>query len=96
MARVTWSRPALLDLSRLHQFLKAKSPDVARRAIAAIREGTKLLEDNPASGRPAFDVRQDVRDLPVFFGTGGYVIRYRANQTGVLIMRVRHMREAGF
>lgn len=96
MARVIWSRPALLDLSRLHAFLSAKNPDAARRAIAAIRQGIKALEEHPASGRPAFDVREDMRDLPVFFGSAGYIIRYRARDDDVVIIRIRHMREAGF
>jgi plasmid stabilization system protein ParE len=96
MARVIWSRHALLDLSRLHGFLDAKSPDAARRAIAAIRQGVKVLGDHPAAGRPAFDVRHDVRDLPIFFGSAGYIIRYRASERDVLIASIRHMREAGF
>jgi plasmid stabilization system protein ParE len=96
MAQIAWSRPALLDLSRLHHFLQEKSPEAARRAVAAIRESTAVLVSHPAAGRPVDGLPPGIRDILVNFGAGGYVIRYRFDDNDVLILRIRHMREAGY
>jgi len=96
MAQVKWSRPALLDLSRLHGFLQDKSPDAARKAIAAIRQGTSLIKTHPAAGRPAKGLQPEIRDLLVNFGASGCIVRYQLAADAVLILRIRHMREAGY
>jgi plasmid stabilization system protein ParE len=36
------------------------------------------------------------RDWPVDFGDSGYVVRYRFAEDEVVILAVRHQKEAGF
>lgn len=43
MSRLIWSPDALLDVKRLHDFLKPKDLDAAKRALKAIRQGVKVL-----------------------------------------------------
>lgn len=65
-------------------------------ATTAIRHGLEEMLTFPAAGRPVEDVEPDTRDWLVPFGTGGYVIRYLQQPGQLLIVGIRHMREAGF
>jgi plasmid stabilization system protein ParE len=91
---VIWTANALANLSRLRDFLIEKSPGAARRAIAAIREGVRTLEQFPQAGRLVEDEGGDVRDWIIHFGREGYKVRYRNEDGRILILAVRHMREA--
>lgn len=91
-----WTAQALANLSRLRNFLMEKSPRSAYRAIAAIREGVRTLEEFPQAGRPAEDEEGDVRDWIIHFGREGYKVRYLNDDGQVVILAVRHMREAEF
>lgn len=96
MQRVTWSVKALADIERLDTFLRAKSPGAATRAVAAILDSVDALQDFPAAGRPVEGMDLQFRELPVAFGSGGYLIFYREQDSGIHILAVRHMREAGY
>lgn len=96
MPRLIWSPPALLDVARLHTFLRSKNRDAASRAIKAIRESVKLLETHPEIGRPIDDMEPEFRDWLIEFGEGGYVARYRYEGRDVVVLAVRHTKEAGF
>lgn len=74
----------------------ASIPDAAARAIAAILDSVGTLQDFPATGRPVEGMDPDYRELPVAFGSGGYLNFYREHEAGVHILAVRHMREAGY
>ncbi len=52
MPRLKWTPQSLRDVARLHDFLAPKSPDAAKRAVKAIRQGVKLLGKFPEMGRP--------------------------------------------
>ena len=39
MPQLIWSEPALQDVQRLYPILAPKSPDAARRAVKALRQG---------------------------------------------------------
>lgn len=96
MPRLIWSPSALVDVQRLYRFLLPKSPDAARRAAKAIREGASILQQQPGLGRPADLLDAAFRDWLIDFGDGGYVVRYRVDRDAVVVLAVRHQREVGF
>ena len=96
MPRLIWTPEALADLARLHNFLVSNNPDAARRAIAAIRAGVRLLEDHPRVGRVMADMPEGFRAWPISFGASGYVALYRLHDERVVILAVKHGREQGF
>jgi plasmid stabilization system protein ParE len=92
--RVIWSPGALEDLARLRRFLAGVNPPAAIRAIKSIREGVKMLGTNPGMGRPVLDLNSEYRERLVVFGAGVYVVRYRVEDHAVVLLTVRHGREA--
>ncbi len=96
MARLVWTPPATQDMARLHAFLATKNRDAARRAVSAIRQGVKTLAAHPEIGRPASNMDAEFRDWFVPVGKSGYVVRYRFDGAMVVILAVRHGKEAGY
>jgi plasmid stabilization system protein ParE len=96
MPRLIWSPDALQDVSRLYRFLAPKNRNAATRAVSAIREGVRLLRQHPEAGRPVDDMPVEFREWPIGFGSGGYVALYRFDGEEVIILAVRHGREAGY
>jgi plasmid stabilization system protein ParE len=98
MPRLIWSRQALLDVQRLYCFLAAKNSEAAKRAIQSVRQGVKVLGRQPGIGRPIEDLPNAFREWLIDFGDSGYVVRYRvdADAEVVMILAVRHQKEAGF
>jgi plasmid stabilization system protein ParE len=92
MAKVVWLPDALQDVARLHEFLVEKSPEAARKAAERIGHVARQLEQHPEMGQPMEDgVR---RQAFLHFGAGAYVIRYRFDREGsVVVVRVWHSRE---
>jgi plasmid stabilization system protein ParE len=81
---------------RLHDFLAPKSREAARRAIKTIRDGVKLLGKFPEMGRPVEELPEEFRERVIDFGSGAYVVLYRYTGQEVVILAVRHGREAGY
>ena len=96
MPRLIWSQPALLDVQRLYRFLTPKNPDAAQRAVRAIRQGVKVLAQQPGIGRPIADMPEEFREWIIDFGDSGYVARYRIESDAVTILAVRHQKEVGY
>ena len=96
MPRLIWSPAALRDVERLCLFLADKNPDAARRAAKSIREGMKILRDQPGVGRPVEDMEPEFRAWLITFGDSGYVSLYRFDGETAVILAVRHQREAGY
>lgn len=96
MPRLIWSQPALLDVARLHDFLAPKSRDAARRAIKAIRQGMKALGKHPQLGRPVEEMLPEFREWIIEFGHGAYVALYHYDGKRIVILAIRHGREAGY
>ena len=95
MSHLIWSPSALRDVQRLYRFLAPKNLDAAKRAIQAIRQGVKVLEQQPGVGRPVDDMDDEFRDWIIDFGDSGYVARYRVDPQSVTILAVRHQKEVG-
>ena len=96
MPRLIWTPSALLDVQRLYRFLVVKNPDAARRAVKAIRQGVKVLEQQPSVGRPVEEMDNEYRDWIIDFGDSGYVARYRVDPQFVSVLAVGHQKEVGF
>ncbi len=96
MSRLRWSQPALLDVARLHDFLLPKSRDAASRAVKAIGRGVKALAKHPQVGRPVEELPPDFREWVIEFGHGAYVALYHYDEKEIVILAVRHGREAGY
>ncbi len=96
MPRLVWTPPALRDLARLHRSLVVKNPAAARRAVRSIRQGIKALGTHPEIGRPVEDMPPEFREWLIQFGDSGYVALYRYDGRTVVLLAVRHGREAGY
>ena len=96
MPHLVWSEPALADVARLHAFLAPKSREAAQRAVKAIRGGVKELSRHPEIGRPVEDMLPEFREWVVEFGQSAYVALYHFDGEQVVILAVRHGREAGY
>lgn len=95
MARLSYSGRALADLERLTDFLAEIDPMAARETAGLIEDAVSVLKRHPLIGRP---VELDLRELLISRGRTGYVALYsfEADQDAVLILAIRHQREAGF
>ncbi|HEV2214264.1 MAG TPA: type II toxin-antitoxin system RelE/ParE family toxin [Terracidiphilus sp.] len=96
MPRLKWSPAALRDVERLHAFLASKSREAAGRAIKSIREGVRMLSTHPEAGRPFEDLPIEFREWVIEFGQGAYVVLYHFDGKEVVLLAVRHGREAGY
>ena len=70
-------------------------PRKAREQLLSVRRALELLADHPLLGRDAEDGR---RELILLRGRDGYIAKYRwlPAEEIVLILAVRHHREAGY
>ena len=96
MPRLIWSPPALHDVQRLYRFLAEKNIDAAKRAVKTLREGVRVIAYQPGIGRPVEDMEPEYREWLIDFGDAGYVTLYRFDGQTVVILAVRHQREAGY
>lgn len=96
MPCLIWSPEALADVQRLYRFLAEKSPDAARRAASAIRDGMQIVADHPDVGRPVDYMDPEYLEWPISFGASGYVALYRVQQDVALVVAVRHQKEVGY
>ena len=96
MSRLKWTYPALPDVARLHDFLGPKSRKAAQRAVQSIRHGVKALWKHPEIGRPVEEMPIEFREWVIDFGHGVYVALYHYDGNEVVILAVRHGREAGY
>lgn len=96
MPHLIWSPAALRDVDRLHRFLAAKNRDAAQRAVRSIREGVAALARHPDVGRPTEGMEPEFREWIIQFGRDAYLALYRHTGSDVVILAVRHGREAGY
>lgn len=93
MPQVVLTEQAAQDLRRIYDFLALKNVMVARNAVMAVKEGLNSLAQFPAGGR-FFD--DEYREWPVSFGDSGYTVLYRIEPDIVVIVAIKHQREAGY
>ena len=83
-------------MARLHAFLAAQNGDAAQRALRALRGRVRELGKYPEIGRPIEDMLPAFREWVVEFGRSAYVTLYHFDGEQVVILAVRHGREAGY
>ena len=95
MARLIYTAKALADLERLTDFLIESDAGAALETVALIEEAVNVLERHPLIGRP---IEHPLRELVISRGRSGYVALYSFEPVHdtVLILAVRHQREAGY
>ena len=95
MARLVYSARALDELGRVTDFLVGTDPAAAAVTVDLIAEAVAILAHHPLIGRPA---EHGLRELVISRGRTGYVALYsfETAQDCVLILAVRHQREAGY
>jgi plasmid stabilization system protein ParE len=96
MPRLKWTPRSLRDVVRLHDFLVPMSREAAKRAVKASRQGVKLLGKHPEMGRPVDELPTEFREWVIEFGNGAYVVMYHYDGKEVVILAIRHGREAGY
>ena len=96
MSCLIWSPAALLDVQRLYRFLALKNIDAAKRAVTAMRQGVRVLGQQPGIGRPIDEMPDEFREWIIDFGDSGYVARYRLDSDVVTILAMRHQKEVGY
>jgi plasmid stabilization system protein ParE len=88
--KIRWTRAALTDLDRLHDFLALVAPEAAVRVVADLIEAPERLLAYPrlgskVEGHAPAEVRQLVMDK--------YVIYYEILAEMIYVIRVWHSRE---
>ena len=96
MPLLKWTPRSLRDVVRLHDFLVPMSREAAKRAVKAIRQGVKLLGKHPEMGRPVDELPTEFREWVIEFGNGAYVVMHHYDGKEVVILAIRHGREAGY
>jgi plasmid stabilization system protein ParE len=87
----------LSDIAGCRRFLARLDEQAAARAAAVIDAEIQSLATTPEIGRP-FPPDPSLRELVIPFGSSGYLVLYRYDRTktDVLVLAVRHQREAGY
>lgn len=97
--QVRFTEEAEADLLRLYDFLLEHDLTVAERALDAIKEALRLLEQFPFSCRKAGDGKHGprIREMVIPFGASGYVALFEIEDARtVTILAVRHQRESDY
>ena len=94
MARISYASRALSDLERISDFLAQDGMDAQLATLDLIDEAVTVLARHPLIGRLG---EPDLRELVISQGKTGYIAlySYEAEQDAVLVLAIRHQREAG-
>jgi len=95
VAAILYTERALAQLERVTEFLTDFEPEAAADTARLIVDAVEVLRRHPEIGRPGQD---DFRELIVSRGRSGYVALYRYDERDdtVLVLAIRHQREAGY
>lgn len=95
MPAVALSSHALSDLERLREFLRDGDPSSVDSTVELILDALSVLEHHPLIGRPA---ESGLREMVISRGKTGYIGLYRYDDARdrVLVLSIRHQREAGY
>lgn len=93
--RIVWLGSAILDLQRFRDFIQPHNKEAAQRAVRIIRTAVAHIAANPLIGKPVDDL-PDYHDIVVPFGASGYLLRYRIQDETIIIIALKHCKEAGF
>ena len=90
MIKISWTRRAVQDLDRLHEFLKIVNPVAATKTVQSLVSAPHVLVNNPRMGErlEAFELRE-IRRLLI----ARYEMRYEVRESNLFILRIWHTRE---
>lgn len=87
MARLTITDHARSDLHEIHSYIAEDNPEAARRFIKRLRDKARQISETPGMGRSrAEDLRPNLFSFPV----GEYILFYRKQPDGIVLVRVIH------
>lgn len=87
MARLTITAHARADLQEIHSHIARDKPGAARRFVERLRAKARQLAETPGMGRSrSEDLRPDLFSFPV----GQYMLFYRQQPDGIVLVRVIH------
>jgi len=84
--KVVWTRAALNDVRLIAQYIARFNPYAARRIAIALAEAGDSLGRFPERGRAVGPGRREM------VAVRPYVILYRVEEGGIVILRIRHGR----
>lgn len=88
--QLTWTRKALSDLVRLHEFLAPVNKQAAARTVQSLAAAPIRLLANPRIGEKLEEFEpREVRRILI----GRYEIRYEIQQSALIVLRLWHTRE---
>lgn len=87
MARLTITAHARADLREIHSYIAKDKPEAARRFVERLRAKARQLAETPGIGRSR---REDLRTNLFSFPVGQYLLFYREQPGGILLVRVIH------
>ena len=95
MTRWLISEDAAQDLEELVDFLRIHQAEYAVETIDLILNALNILEQHPHIGRL---VQNQLRELIISRAKTGYVALYEYDEAAdvVLVLAIRHQREAGY
>jgi plasmid stabilization system protein ParE len=83
-------------MERLRKFLRPHGAATVRRASTAIVRSLQKLVITPNAGRVAITDGDEVRELVIEFGSSGYVALYQIENDAIVVLAIRHQKEAGY
>lgn len=86
MARLIITAHARADLQEIHSHIARDNPGAARRFVTRLRSKARQLAETPGMGR----IREDLRPHLFSFPVGQYVLFYREQPGGIVLVRVIH------
>lgn len=97
MSHLIYTDNARQNFGEIAEFWR-EAPEVGIRAAQEIKLYAKKLKSLPLIGKPCPDDNGATRLLNVRFGSSGYVIRYRYDQSkdAVFIVAIKNFRQANF
>jgi addiction module RelE/StbE family toxin len=95
VAKISYSSQALADLERISDYLSGSGVSTQLAALDLIDEAVNVLARHPLISRV---VEAGLRELVISLGKTGYIAlySYEADQDAILVLAIRHQREAGF
>ena len=94
MPQIIYTDEFVEDVERLYMFLVEKSQQVAQKFAILLEQKIILLATIPN----AFEFFGEFRLYFLEFGSGGYAILYdyQEDDDALLLLRIKHQKEAGF
>ena len=88
--KLKWTKSALSDLKRLHDFLSPDNPQAAARIVQSLSAAPSRLLSHPRLGERLDEFTpREVRRIIV----GRYEIRYELRQSDIYVLRFWNTRE---